>query len=316
MDPEIKDSVKQTSQTTWALGSSIICEKNAASPINSIQSWIDGSDRWDLRRKKSDEVHTACDRTDVDMIHAAGTSAAVWSIGTSVICKVKSWIEGLQSESDTITFAKAMLSPHMVPDVLHTWVDSALDRSFTVERRVIGTTLDVAWPSLSGLQKTAIASEVAACCHILAQTTSRSFETVHHRGIVESFLGSRDFYSPEPSWKPFLLPVLPPTEFQSFTAAYFQGQYPLVDEGFVFYHADLGPGNIMVHNGLLRGIIDWESAGFYPRWWISLKPKLSAGFLLSPGVATDRKEWVKLLTGELEMLDYKPPSTQYTRKTI
>ena len=41
---------------------------------------------------------------------------------------------------------------------------------------------------------------------------------------------------------------------------------------FNFYHADLGPSNIMVsENGNVEGILDWESAGFYPRYWIVSK---------------------------------------------
>ncbi|KKK22180.1 hypothetical protein ARAM_007478, partial [Aspergillus rambellii] len=39
----------------------------------------------------------------------------------------------------------------------------------------------------------------------------------------------------------------------------------------VFYHADLGPGNIIVEDvprtGSL-GLIDWEIAGYFPRGWI------------------------------------------------
>lgn len=35
----------------------------------------------------------------------------------------------------------------------------------------------------------------------------------------------------------------------------------------VFSHGDLGPSNIMVENGHIVGIIDWEQAGWYPYFW-------------------------------------------------
>ncbi|OSD00714.1 kinase-like protein [Trametes coccinea BRFM310] len=35
----------------------------------------------------------------------------------------------------------------------------------------------------------------------------------------------------------------------------------------VFTHADLHPGNILVKDGRLAGIIDWERAGWYPEYW-------------------------------------------------
>ncbi|KAG8425837.1 hypothetical protein J3459_009669 [Metarhizium acridum] len=34
-----------------------------------------------------------------------------------------------------------------------------------------------------------------------------------------------------------------------------------------FTHADLNPTNIQYHNGRIMGIIDWETAGWYPEYW-------------------------------------------------
>ncbi|KAF1844044.1 kinase-like protein [Cucurbitaria berberidis CBS 394.84] len=36
---------------------------------------------------------------------------------------------------------------------------------------------------------------------------------------------------------------------------------------YVLTHADLNFGNIMVHDGNIEAIIDWESSGYYP-WWV------------------------------------------------
>lgn len=35
----------------------------------------------------------------------------------------------------------------------------------------------------------------------------------------------------------------------------------------VFSHGDLHISNILVHNGRLSGLIDWECAGWYPEYW-------------------------------------------------
>jgi aminoglycoside phosphotransferase (APT) family kinase protein len=35
---------------------------------------------------------------------------------------------------------------------------------------------------------------------------------------------------------------------------------------YVLTHADLHLGNMMVHDGKIEAIIDWETAGYYPRW--------------------------------------------------
>lgn len=36
---------------------------------------------------------------------------------------------------------------------------------------------------------------------------------------------------------------------------------------FYFTHADFHPSNILVDRGRLSGIVDWESAGFWPEYW-------------------------------------------------
>lgn len=56
------------------------------------------------------------------------------------------------------------------------------------------------------------------------------------------------------------------------------------DTTFHFGHSDLNPMNIIVadtiaskeHRGpLIKSIIDWESAGYYPLWWLWYKPSFS-----------------------------------------
>jgi aminoglycoside phosphotransferase (APT) family kinase protein len=38
-------------------------------------------------------------------------------------------------------------------------------------------------------------------------------------------------------------------------------------EPYTFTHGDLFAGNIMVKDGKLAGIIDWEGSGYFPVWW-------------------------------------------------
>ncbi|KAL4899053.1 hypothetical protein BDW74DRAFT_184055 [Aspergillus multicolor] len=48
---------------------------------------------------------------------------------------------------------------------------------------------------------------------------------------------------------------------------------------------DLGPTNILVtDDGVVTELLDWESAGFYPKFWIALKPYLSAEYYLPPDI--------------------------------
>jgi aminoglycoside phosphotransferase (APT) family kinase protein len=39
----------------------------------------------------------------------------------------------------------------------------------------------------------------------------------------------------------------------------------------VFTHADLSPRNIIVQDGQIKGLLDWEFAGWYPEYWEYIK---------------------------------------------
>jgi hypothetical protein len=78
---------------------------------------------------------------------------------------------------------------------------------------------------------------------------------------------------------------------------------PSLGERFHFYHADLGPTNILLSDkGVF--ILDWESAGYYPKFWIPLKPYRSGGFNLD-APDDSRYDWVDLLELELSDLGFQ-----------
>lgn len=79
---------------------------------------------------------------------------------------------------------------------------------------------------------------------------------------------------------------------------------PEIEERFHLYHPDLGPGNILVSNQR-SAIIDWESAGFYPHFWIATKPSVSRGLNFHPPISgIEETEWRKRLIQKLEERGY------------
>ncbi|RDI83055.1 hypothetical protein Vi05172_g6958 [Venturia inaequalis] len=53
--------------------------------------------------------------------------------------------------------------------------------------------------------------------------------------------------------------------------AYIRGMIDAHKHGIVFTHGDLRPHNIIVKNGRVTAIIDWEMAGWYPDYWEFVK---------------------------------------------
>ncbi|KAF5366001.1 hypothetical protein D9758_006693 [Tetrapyrgos nigripes] len=43
---------------------------------------------------------------------------------------------------------------------------------------------------------------------------------------------------------------------------------PVLKDSVVWTHTDLAMRNVMVQNGRVTGIVDWEDAGWYPRHWL------------------------------------------------
>lgn len=81
---------------------------------------------------------------------------------------------------------------------------------------------------------------------------------------------------------------------------------PAIEGDFHFYHPDLGPTNIMMSTeGKVVGVLDWEAAGYYPKFWIATKPSVSPGLDFDPPPPEyPQTEWRKSLKLELERLGY------------
>jgi hypothetical protein len=289
------------------LVSSKVCERvTTANPSNTIISWQDGDGTFCLRERVEEDLLLPEDGFETGLVHKGGTSAAVWSIRTNAFCKVKAWCEGLESESDTIGFVRRNAPCIPLPEVIYSWVDHDWNRSFLILKRVGGQTLRDAWPQLSLSQQSQIASQIAKYCSKLAGITSVIFGSATRCGVLEPFLALAAEPS-HPSWKPRPLGPFSLTDFTSYLSR--QSTTYCLDIGpyLHFYHADLGPGNIMVsEGGNVEGILDWESAGFYPRFWIASKPLLSAGFYLNSTEGTKREAWRDLLGSMLKKEGFEP----------
>lgn len=280
-----------------------LCKKFASGQAeNPIVTWKDEDGDYCLVESQFRESHSS-EALSEGLIYQAGMSSAVWTIGSHAICKVKTWCEGMELESSTLAFI-ANKFPHIPsPHVIHSWLDKKLNRSFLILRRIQGQTLERAWPSLTPDQKEQAASTVAQYCHDLAGVTSQNIQSATGCGVLEPFLNVRAEET-HPTWKPRLLGPLSRTVTEKYLRRISTLPTPLIGNEFHFYHADLGPTNIILSDdGFVKGILDWESAGFYPRFWISLKPYRSPGFNLD-APNDSRYAWADLLISKLSDMGF------------
>ena len=303
-------SVKEIAPSRWSIGS-LVCERtntNTTQHVNAVAAWEEDEYTYILRKAKDDEIAPSTtfadpsSDTDFRLAHTGGTLSALWTIGRGVFCKAKSWDPKMEPEDETIAFVKKIAPQISTPEVIHACVEH--DRSFLILRRMEGSTLRDVWASLSLSQRQSVVETIATYCDLLAQNTSKTLGTATGRPVFEPYLSLTDSF----------VGLLAQNECERYFSVSSE-ECPTIGEDFHFYHPDLGPSNIMISkDGKVAGILDWESAGYYPAFWIATKPAVSPAFNFDPQVPEhEEHEWRKRLRDELERLGYPQMGEWYMK---
>jgi hypothetical protein len=307
-DVPINKSLKQVDQKRWHIGS-FVCELiQSTPPADAVVVWHDHDSTYILRKKRDDETASetfAGFSDEIKLVHEGGDASAIWSIGSNAFCKVKDWVPNNEMEDQVISVVKKIAPQIPTPDVIYSWIET--DRSFLILHRMEGCTLRDAWESLSTSQRDSILDTVAGYCDLLAQNTSDVLSGATGKPLYEPYLapgalGTSDHLGP-----------MTHEEAVSYFSPYTE-TFPLsmLGEVFHFYHPDLNPSNIIILDGKVAGIIDWEGAGYYPRFWIATKPSVSPGFDFDPPVpGFPDYRWRQLLYPTLVSLGYAQASSWY-----
>lgn len=227
----------------------------------------------------------------VKLFYGASTRG-VWSIGSDVILKDRP-DEGPKARVEVQTLN--YLATHTdipIPKALRDWVDRD-GRYFVMTERIGGQTLEEAWPSLSEPQRINVADQVVQVRKQLRSVTSTSIQSVDNSPCYPGLL----FFDPKPRgpfhsdkelWDALALKLghLPPQVLENL-----KQRLPKC-KPYVLSHCDLNLGNIMVQDGKVVGILDWEYAAFLPIWYEYVSASL--------GFTEMDVEWKKLLRARLD----------------
>lgn len=178
------------------------------------------------------------------------------------------------SEAEALRFVRSNTSIP-APEVYDAYIDESLDRGVIVMEYMDGDVLGDIWDDMAEAEQEKITSQLRGYLEEL-------------RSIKGDFIGSVD---KSPCEDPIFTvelggfgPYLNEDEFNEgiVQAMELADSGPWVDQaaGFVralpqhevvFTHSDFTPRNILVRDGRVVGIIDWEMAGFYPEYWEYIK---------------------------------------------
>ena len=144
-----------------------------------------------------------------------------------------------------------------VPKVIHTWEDK--NRSFIFMTRMPGVTLRSLYATLSPEERDRYAKETVDYLLQLRKLVSPRPETANGKRLLQGGIGFGH-----------LLGTKPEDWFNDFQGTDIEREEVLQSwppmEPWTFTHRDLTTGNILIHDGHVSGIIDWDNAGYYPVW--------------------------------------------------
>ncbi|OAL52826.1 hypothetical protein IQ07DRAFT_584844 [Pyrenochaeta sp. DS3sAY3a] len=272
-EDHINRSFRQIDSNTWLIGNLLL---HRSSHPTDTATWNDESDDSSYTLTDAPPSHQLTTSQPnspyINLVHEAGDASVVWAIGNSAMCKIRYIEEGVTPESVTLRFVQGQQPSFDTPKVLHHAFGE--DRSYLFLQRLPGQTLDKAWPNLTERWRMHYVKTVVDICEEMAQWKGHQLGGVDDQDVPEYYLrtpGTDNFSSVQATCEALGMDC----------------------SSFVFYHADLGPGNLIVEDEPKSGrvgVIDFEISGFFPRGWIRTKFRLSSGINLS-ALATDNPTW-------------------------
>ncbi|EFY91123.1 Phosphotransferase family protein [Metarhizium acridum CQMa 102] len=225
------------------------------------------------------------------------------SNGDVLALKVKSHDSLARSEADMMQFAAThgILAPKVrgCYDIVTMKPQRPLARVLVAER-VPGESLDTVWDELSKLERESIKKQLREQFALMRSCTQPYIGRVDKQPTYNvydrleyNFIGP---FEDEEAFDTWCLNRLGTSDFTTWRMRRFleksraRSKAAGTANRFVLTHGDLSPRNVMVENGRVTGIVDWERSGFFPeyaeyafalklgheieKWWIPVLKEL------------------------------------------
>ncbi|KAF5867980.1 uncharacterized protein Bfra_007176 [Botrytis fragariae] len=195
----------------------------------------------------------------------------IWFIGDDYVLKERAILEYGRASvmGPDVSISKFLTENSTVPVVkfLHHWKDS--QSHFSMAERVPGDSLMQAGDSMSKDGIRLIAKEVVEYLIEVRKFTSPKIGAPDGSNIRDRVIGSDQriqFVTDDvEKWWTRAKLRLSKEQIEQWEDV-IKDEYP-VKGPYVLTHGDLDASNIMVKDGHVTGIIDWEAGGYLPEWW-------------------------------------------------
>ncbi|KAK6065384.1 hypothetical protein SCUP234_12587 [Seiridium cupressi] len=171
-----------------------------------------------------------------------------------------------------------------VPRTLKSFKQPECDVSVIFMEYVDGDPLDQAWDTFNQDQKQHIIAQLRCYLDELRQIKGEFIGSVDGSVCCDQIFANRAHdYGPYESEEMFRSGIIKSLRACDANPAWTEVVAGFVrampkHDGAVLTHGDLVPRNILVKDGLVAGIVDWEMAGFFPLYWEYTKAHFFADY--------------------------------------
>jgi len=199
----------------------------------------------------------------------------LWDLGNGKLYKFLAHKRGVYESDIHALIQRSTSIP--VPTIYREWVSAGNDGArvhHIIMQKIDGEPLYKVWGRLRSSEKEKLVSQLSDYMNQLRGVTSSSIRSVTGGPLYDEhgfFFNQRNashgpFTDDESLWRE-LTSHLRHTRSRTIQKALAQLRSMMPHSlPAVLTHADLHTGNILVRNGSIAAIIDWEGAGFFPRW--------------------------------------------------
>jgi hypothetical protein len=186
-DEHISRVLRQVRPDLWLLGSFSLQRV----PYHSeTATWYDENDGSSYILEKLSTPHPPAtlhyESPYIQLVHEAGDASAVWAVGNVAFCKVKYIEDGVTPESSTLQWVQDRQPSFNTPRVLAHAIEE--ERAYLFLQRLLGRTLDQAWPSLDKHWRLHYVSAIVNVCKEMAQWEVRDIGGVDNQNVLEYYL--------------------------------------------------------------------------------------------------------------------------------
>lgn len=163
-----------------------------------------------------------------------------------------------------------------VPKVIDAFIQEESKHVYIVMEYIDGRPLNEVWDTYSNMQKEHVVSQLKRSMKELRQIKGTVIGSVDGTYCADQFFDGEDkaSYGPFKSESAFndgLVRALEARGKNTWTELVVRFIRAIPKHSIVFTHNDLAPRNILVRDGNVVAILDWEFSGFYPEYWEYVK---------------------------------------------